>query len=85
MPETPHVTLKGKVQNIREATAPNSPEIANICIEGADRPYQEICVQNSLRDEKGGEVRLKKGSDVEVTFHTRKKEISPRVGDKKAA
>jgi hypothetical protein len=41
-----------------------SPKIA---IEGADHRYRDLRIENSLGDEHGDEVRLKKGAHVEVT------------------
>jgi hypothetical protein len=47
------------------------PESAQILIEGADRSYQEIRIENTLIDEKGEEVRLKPGAKVQVTVRSR--------------
>jgi hypothetical protein len=40
----------------------------NIHIEGADPLYREIRVENTLKNDAGEEVKLKKGSHVEVTI-----------------
>jgi hypothetical protein len=67
--EKASVTLPGKVEKIIPA-APRvqEPEKAQISVEGADHLYREIRVENSLRDENGKKVRLKEGSEVEVTI-----------------
>ena len=67
MTEKPNVTLPGKVEKIIEPAGPSEPEKAEISVEGADPLYQEIRIENSLTDENGDEVRLKKGAQVEVT------------------
>jgi hypothetical protein len=42
------------------------PEKAQISIEGDDG-YRDLRIENSLTDEHGDDVKLKKGADVEVT------------------
>jgi hypothetical protein len=78
MPEKPNVTLPGKVEKIIESTHPDEPETAEISIEGADTLYQEIRIENSLTDENGNEVRLKKGADVDVTVEANKDATIPK-------
>jgi anti-sigma B factor antagonist len=65
--EKPSVTLPGTVEEIIESPHPSIPEKAEISIQGADELYQEIRIENTLTDELGDEVRLKKGALVEVT------------------
>ncbi len=65
--EKPSVTLPGIVEEIIESPHPGIPEKAEISIQGADELYQEIRIENTLMDEHGDEVRLKKGALVEVT------------------
>src|SRR5712664_2184078 len=65
--EKPSVTLPGIVEEIIESPHPGIPEKAEISIQGADELYQEIRIENTLMDEHGDEVRLKKGAHVEVT------------------
>jgi hypothetical protein len=67
MTEKPSVTLPGTVEHIIKPSHPSQPEKAQIAIEGADDLYREIRIENSLTDENGDEVRLKKGAEVEVT------------------
>jgi hypothetical protein len=67
MPEKPSVTLPGTVEQIIESPHPDIPEKAEIAVEGADDLYQEIRIENTLVDDEGKKVRLKKGAHVEVT------------------
>jgi hypothetical protein len=83
MSEKPNVTLPGKVEKIIESTRPGRPETAEISIEGADPLYQEIRIENSLTDENGNEVRLKKGADVDVTVEAEKNATIPKSNGKK--
>jgi hypothetical protein len=77
MTEKPNVTLPGKVEKIIESAGPSEPEKAEISIEGADPLYQEIRIENSLTDEKGDPVRLKKGAEVDVTVEAEKNATTP--------
>jgi hypothetical protein len=61
------VTLPATVEKIIKPSDPREPEKAQISIEGADDLYREIRIENSLTDENGVEVRLKKGAEVQVT------------------
>jgi hypothetical protein len=65
--EKPSVTLPGTVEKIIKPIHPSEPEKAQISVEGADELYQEIRIENTLTDEKGKVVRLKKGAQVDVT------------------
>jgi hypothetical protein len=72
MTEKPSVTLPGKVERIIEAPTPAEPEKAQISVEGADALYREIRIENTLTDENGRQVHLKRGADVEVTIEADK-------------
>jgi hypothetical protein len=61
------VTLPGTVEKIIPPN-PNQPEKAQIAVEGAEDLYKEIRVENTLQEESGNEVALKKGAKVEVTI-----------------
>ena len=62
------ITLPGTVEKIIPPIAPSEPEKAQIAVEGAEDLYKEIRVDNTLLDESGNEVALKKGAKVEVTI-----------------
>ena len=81
MTEKPNVTLPGKVEKIIEPADPREPEKAEISIEGGDSLYQEIRIENSLRDQDGNEVHLKEGADVDVTVEAEKDATVPKSDD----
>ncbi len=67
MTDKPSVTLPGTVERIIKPSPPDEPEKAQISIEGGDDLYREIRIENSLIDENGHHVRLKRGAEVEIT------------------
>ena len=76
--EKPSVTLPGKVEKIIPGVIPTMPDKAQIAVEGADDLYKEIRVENTLQDENGKPVALKKGADVEVTIEAEKHATEPK-------
>lgn len=83
MAEKPSVTLPGTVEKIVESPRTGVPEKAQISIERADDLYREIRIENSLTDENGNEVGLKKGAEVEVTVEADKEATIPKNSEKK--
>jgi len=83
MTERPNVILPGTVEKIIKSPSPGEAEKAQISIEGADDLYREIRIENSLTDENGDEVGLKKGAEVEVTVEADKDATTPRSRAKK--
>ena len=77
MSENPSVTLPGTVEKIIPPIHPREKEKAQIAIEGADELYQEIRIENSLTDENGDTVHLKKGAQVEVTVEAAVEATTP--------
>lgn len=68
MSEKPNVKLPATVEKIIKSPDPRLPEKAQINIErGAEPLYQEIRIENNLKDARGREVKLKEGAKVEVT------------------
>ncbi len=80
MTDKPNVTLPGTVERIIKPSSPSEPEKAQISISGADDLYREIRIENSLIDENGDTVRLKKGAEVEVTVEAPPEAIAPKSG-----
>src|ERR1700740_2864878 len=76
--EKPSVTLPGKVEKIIPGIVPAMPDKAQIVVEGADDLYKEIRVENTLQDEDGKPVALKKGAEVEVTIEAEKHATEPK-------
>ena len=66
-PETASVTLPGTVEKVIKSPDPSEPDKAQIVVEGADELYREIRIDNALQNEKGEDVALKPGTDVDVT------------------
>jgi hypothetical protein len=65
--EQPSTTLPGTVKRIIASSHPRQPEKAQIAVDGADRLYRDLRIENTLTDEDGDDVGLKKGAHVEVT------------------
>ena len=70
--------LPGTVQKIIKSPFPSEPEKAQISVEGADHLYREIRIDNTLTNEKGEEVSLKPGAQVEVTVEADAKDTTPK-------
>jgi len=85
--ETANVTLPGTVERVIKSPFPDQADKAQIAVDGADDLYREIRIENRLQNEKGEEVELKPGAEVDVTIEvpakaTRKREnvADPRDG-----
>jgi hypothetical protein len=66
-PDQPSTTMRGKVAKIIPSRNRKQPEKAQIAIDKAAHQYRNLRIENSLTDEHGDEVKLKKGAQVEVT------------------
>jgi hypothetical protein len=64
--EEPSATMPGTVEKIIPSSHPSKPEKAQIAVDGADRRHQDLRIENTLTDEHGDDVSLKKGAQVEV-------------------
>ena len=78
MKKKPKATRPGTVQKIIKSPVPGGPEKAQILVEGADELYRELRVENTLTDEKGHEVSLKQGADVEVIIEAEPGATKPK-------
>jgi hypothetical protein len=67
IPEQPSTTMPGIVDKIISPPRPSQPERAQIAVDGAGRGYRDLRIENTLTDEHGDDVKLKKGAHVEVT------------------
>lgn len=74
-------TLPATVEKIIKPIYPREPEKAQISVEGADHLYKELRIDNILTDEKGDEVRLKQGAEVEVTIQAESDATTPRKSE----
>jgi uncharacterized protein YfaS (alpha-2-macroglobulin family) len=71
VPEQPSTSMPGTVDKIIPSPRPSQPENAQIAVDGPYRLNQVLRIENSLTDEHGEEVRLKKGAHVQVTVTTK--------------
>jgi predicted DNA-binding antitoxin AbrB/MazE fold protein len=83
MAEKPNTTKPGVVEKIIKPIDPEQPEKAQIVVEGADHLYREIRIENTLVDEKGKEVKLKEGAEVDVIVEADSKDTVPKKNAKK--
>lgn len=67
IPEHPSTTMPGTVKKIIPSPRPSQPEKAQVTVHGADQRHRNLRFENSLTDEHGDDVKLKKGGHVEVT------------------
>jgi hypothetical protein len=65
--EQPSTTMPGTVDKIIPSRRPRQPERAQIAVDKAGRPHRDFLIENTLTDEHGDDVKLKKGAHVEVT------------------
>ena len=82
MTENSSTSLHGTVEKIITPRVSTEPEKAQIFIEGADRLYKELRIENTLTDEGGKEVHLKRGDPVEVTIEVDPQPLSTTTESK---
>ena len=69
--EQPSTTMPGTVNRIIPSPRRSIPEKAQIAIDGPDHRNQDLRIENTLTDENGDDVKLKKGAPVNVTVTAR--------------
>ncbi|MFY9730360.1 MAG: hypothetical protein WB723_17185 [Candidatus Acidiferrales bacterium] len=67
IPEEPSTTMPGIVNKIIPSLHTSQPEKAQIAVYGTGQRYRNLPIKNTLTDEHGDEVKLKKGAHVDVT------------------
>jgi hypothetical protein len=67
IPEQPSITVPGIVDRIIPSRRPSQPEKAQIAIDRTDHRRRDLRIENTLTDEHGDDVKLKKGARVQVT------------------
>jgi hypothetical protein len=77
--ERPSTTMPGTVDKI--IVSPGQPQKANIAVDGADHRYRDLRIENTLTDEHGDDVRLKKGAQVEVTVTAEPKDLNRTIDE----
>ncbi|HZV90147.1 MAG TPA: hypothetical protein VFF95_21530 [Candidatus Binatus sp.] len=65
--ERPSTSMPGIVDKIIPSRHVRQLERAQIAVDGGPRRHRDLRVENSLTDEHGDQVKLKKGAHVEVT------------------
>lgn len=79
--EKPSVTLTGTVEKVIPPPHPALTEKAQIAVEEADHMYRELRIENKLEDENGRQVRLKPGTEVDVTIEADPDSLTPKDDD----
>jgi hypothetical protein len=72
IPEQPSTRMPGTVKKIILARPPSQPEKAQIAVHGADHRHRDLRIENTLTDEHGEDVKLKKGAHVDITVTAKK-------------
>ena len=67
IPEQPSTTMPGIVNKIIPSWHTSQPEKAQIAVDGTGQRYRNLRIENTLTDEHGDYVKLKKGAHVDVT------------------
>jgi len=71
--EQPSTVLPGTINKIIPPPRPGQPEKTQIAVHGVGQRLQDLRIENTLTDENGDDLRLKKGAHVEVTVTTEPK------------
>jgi hypothetical protein len=74
-------TKTGKVEKVIRAIVSTEKDKAEIHIPSAEPLYQEIRIDNELKDSEGGIVELEAGDDVEIHIDAEKGEVSRKTKD----
>jgi hypothetical protein len=77
MTRTASVTFPGSVEMVAKSEIPNTPETAQIAIEGVEQESNIITIENTLTDKSAHEVHLGPGDRVEVTVDAKADAIQP--------
>ena len=67
IPEQPSTTMPGIVNKIIPSRHTSQPEKAQVAVNGTDQRYRNLRIENTLTDEHGDDVKLKKGTHVDIT------------------
>jgi hypothetical protein len=79
--EQPSTIMPGTVDKIIPSPRPSQPEKAQITVDRNDHRHRALRIENTLTDEHGDDVKLKKGAHVEVTVTAEPK--TPTAGTNK--
>jgi hypothetical protein len=70
--EQPSTTMPATVDKIILSPGPSQPERAQIAMDETDPHHRNFRIDNTLTDEHGEDVKLKKGAHVDVTVTAKK-------------
>ena len=70
--EQPSTTMPGTVDKIIASVRPSRSEKAQIAVDETDPTYRAFRIENTLTDEHGDDVKLKKGAHVDITVTAKK-------------
>ena len=76
MADNPSTSVDAVVEKIIKV--PGAPEKAQLIVEAGDDLYRELRIENTVIDDKGEEVSLKPGAEVEVTIEAQDKDTTQR-------
>ena len=76
IPEQPSIARPGIVDKINSSPRPSQWEKAQISVDGADQRHRELRIENTLTDEYGDDVRLKKGARVQIVVTAETKDVN---------
>jgi hypothetical protein len=79
IPIRPSASMPGTVDKIIPALSSSQPERAQIRIDRTEHRYRDLRIENTLTDENGDAVALKKGARVEITVTAEKKDVNSRT------
>jgi len=68
IPEQPSVIMPGTVEKIIPSTSSRQPEKVQVEVDEAAPHHRDLRFENTLTDENGDDVKLKKGAHVDVTI-----------------
>ena len=72
IPEPPSTTVPGTVDKIIPSPRQGQSEKVQIALDETDPRYRDFRIENTLTDEHGDDVKLKKGGHVKVTVTAKK-------------
>jgi phage gp45-like len=81
-PEPPSTTVPGNVEKIIPPVGANKPEQAQIATDETSGRHRDFRIENTLTDEHGEDIKLKKGARVEVTVKARNAGSKSKISEK---
>jgi hypothetical protein len=74
-PERPALIMDGTVLKVVRSRRADKPDSAQIALNVVEKQHRDLRIENSLTDEHGDDVKLKKGAPVEVTVTARDEDV----------